>query len=193
MITSTPLLALIGPAASGKTTVARALAEQQLLTLLPVWTTRPARPGEDRDPGERRFISERTFDLLTDQAAFRLAGRYPGTPYRFGLFSPDEPCGIAIAVLRADEAGLLVSQTGGLRLVYQICAPIDDAADRLTRRGASQAERQRCLDTFHAERVAGTWLSSRTFVNRGPLSDLIAAVSQAMTADLERELLPAAG
>ncbi|HEU5270401.1 MAG TPA: hypothetical protein VFU36_10810 [Jatrophihabitans sp.] len=184
MINSIPLLALVGPTAGGKTTVARALAEQKLVTLIPVWTTRPARPGEGRDPGERRFVSEDAFRRLSGEGAFGLTGGYPGTPYRFGLSPLDEPRGIALAVLRVDEVSALAARAGGVRLVYQVCAPIDEVAERLRRRGVSEYERQRCLSTFHAERVAGTWVSDRTFVNRGPITHLVTAVSRALAADL---------
>src|SRR5436309_1716713 len=56
MPNSDALLVLIGPSACGKSTVARALAEQRLVTLLPTWTTRPRRRDEHGNTAEHRFV-----------------------------------------------------------------------------------------------------------------------------------------
>ncbi|MEO6503309.1 MAG: hypothetical protein ABIQ09_15545 [Jatrophihabitantaceae bacterium] len=181
----TPLLMLIGPSASGKSTLARALADQGSVTLAPTWTTRPARPDEDGDTAEHRFVSEEVFDQLSAQQAFLVEGSHPGLPYRYGLPRLDGVAGIAMVILRASHVALLASATRRSPVVYQVCAPARDVAARLAERRTRQAERRLRLEAYHAERVAGARISHRTFLNDGPVTHLVAAVSRALAADFE--------
>lgn len=183
---SNALLVLIGPSASGKSTVARALADQQLITLLPTWTTRPPRFDEHGDTAEHRFVTDEVFDRLSAQNAFLGEGSHRGLPYRYGLARPDARPGIPTVILRADHVAGLASATGCTPIVYQICAPISDVATRLAYRGTSLTEQELRLANFHAERVAGSWISHRTFLNNGSVSELVTKISRALVADFEQ-------
>lgn len=136
---NTSLLMLIGPSATGKSTVARALADR--VTVMPA-------------------------GLLTQYGLDRLSG-------------------IVLVIARADQVGMLRAATGLRPVVYQVCSPIQLVADRLTAAGLGPAERELRLAGFHAERVAGARISDRCFLNNGPITDLTAAVSQALTTDFE--------
>jgi guanylate kinase len=182
---SSLLLTLIGPSASGKSTLARALADQGLATLVPTWTTRPPRPDEEGDTAEHRFVSEEVFDQLSAQQAFLVEGSHPGLPYRYGLPQLEDVRGISMVILRASHVALLASATGQVPVAYQVCAPAHSVAARLAQRGTGEAERRLRLGAYHAERVAGTRISRRTFVNDGPMTTLVAAVSRALTIDFE--------
>src|SRR6059058_373133 len=103
MPNSDALLVLIGPSACGKSTVARALAEQRLVTLLPTWTTRPRRRDEHGNTAGHHFVDEDAFDRLSAQDAFLLEGSHRGLPYRYGLARPVAGQGIATVILRADH------------------------------------------------------------------------------------------
>src|SRR4051794_3210884 len=181
------LLALIGPSASGKSTLARPLAEQGLVTLLPTWTTRPPRRDEDGDTAEHRFVGEDVFDRLSAQRAFLLEGSHRGLPHRYGLSRLDAVHGIAMVILRADHVATLASATGLAPVVYQLCAPIQDVATRLTQRGTSRAEAELRFAHYHAERVAGARISHRAFPNAGPITQLVGRVSRALAVDFESD------
>jgi hypothetical protein len=98
---------------------------------------------------------------------------------QYGL---DGLTGIALVITRADQVATLAAATGLRPVVYQVCAPIHQAAARLAEHEADPAER---LAGFHAERVAGARISDRTFFNNGPITELVAAVSHALGADFE--------
>jgi guanylate kinase len=185
MPNSPSLLTLIGPSASGKSTLARALADLGLVTLVPTWTTRPPRPDEDGDAADHRFVSEEVFDQLSAEQAFLVEGSHPGLPYRYGLPQLDDVPGIPMVILRAGHVALLASAIRQVPVAYQVCAPAHHVAARLSARGTSEAERRLRLDSYHAECVAGTRISRRTFLNDGPMTNLVAAVSRALTTDFE--------
>jgi guanylate kinase len=179
------LLALIGPSASGKSTLAGALADQGLVTLLPTWTTRPPRPDEGGDTAEHRFVRDEDFDELSAQRAFLVQGSHPGLPYRYGLLQPEDVRGIAMVILRADHVAPLASAARQAPVVYQLCAPVHHVAARLSARGTGEAERSLRLESYHAERAAGARISHRTFFNDGPLTTLVPAVIRGLTTDFE--------
>ena len=111
--------------------------------------------------------------------------RLPGLPYRYGLPRLDG-ADRHRAGDRPGRAGRpLAAATGLVPVVYQVCAPIQQVAARLAERGTGPAERELRLAGFHAERVAGARISDRTFFNNGPITELVAAVSQALAADFE--------
>jgi guanylate kinase len=185
MPNSSALLLLIGPSASGKSTVARALADQRLVNLLPTWTTRPRRRDEQGGTAEHRFVDDDGFDRLSGQGAFLLEGSHRGLPYRYGLPRPAAGPGITMVILRADHVAALAATLGRTPVVYQICAPISDVASRLGQRGTSQPERELRLADYSAERLAGAHICSRTFVNDGSAFDLVSKVSNALAADFD--------
>jgi guanylate kinase len=185
MNTSPALLVLIGPSATGKSTLARALADRGLVTLVPTWTTRPRRSDEPGDTAEHRFVDTAGFNRLRAERALLAEARLPGLPYRYGLPRLDGLTGIALVIARAEQIDLLAAASGLVPVVYQVCAPIQQVAARLAERGTTPAEREFRLARFHAERVAGVQVSDRCFLNNGQITDLVSTVSQALVADFE--------
>ena len=95
---TTSLLVLIGPSATGKSTLARALADRGLVSLVPTWTTRPRRPDEPGDTAEHRFIDTAGFNRLRAERALLAESRLPDLPYRYGLPRLDGLTGIALVI-----------------------------------------------------------------------------------------------
>src|SRR5215210_1953237 len=70
MTSSLPLLVIIGPSGSGKSSATRLLVNRGLVRVHPTWTTRPRRSDEHFGSPEHRFVDDVTLF---------------GLPYRYGL------------------------------------------------------------------------------------------------------------
>src|SRR5690606_33736897 len=97
------LIALCGPSASGKSTLAEATGLPKLITC----TTRPPRKGEV-DGVHYRFLSERKFDALARQGAFAETAVYAGR--RYGALLADVG-----AVMRSGRPYVAVLERTGVR------------------------------------------------------------------------------
>jgi len=80
-----PILVVIGPSGSGKSSAVGTLAARGVLRLHPTWTTRPRRPDEQGDDGTHRFVDDAAFDQLSARGFFLDTVELFGLPYRYGL------------------------------------------------------------------------------------------------------------
>jgi guanylate kinase len=186
-----PVVVVIGPSGSGKSSVVRELERRDVLRVHPTWTTRPRRPDEADGSLEHRFVSEAEFDQLRVEGFFQDTGTLFGLPHRYGLpplrVSPTGP--FDAVMLRApfvERFSKLVPH----RLVYQIRDDIERARCRLVARGVGPRELAARLDDNRREIAAGRRVADRVFVNDRTLDALVDAVAVALTTDIQTGPLP---
>lgn len=127
---SRPVVVLIGPSGSGKSSVAKELCEVHGFHLVKTVTTRPQRDEHDTD---HLFINEETFEHMLDSEAFF------GTLYVFnhsyGLpkFNPSQP---TLLLLRAPAIQEFLTKFPDAYIV-QIEAPVRILEERLIGRGSA--------------------------------------------------------
>ena len=177
------LLVLVGPSATGKSTVARALADRGLVTVLPTWTTRPRRRDEPGDTLEHRFVDDARFDRLSARRAFLLEGGHPACPT-----GTDCPGRRRCAVSRPSSPGPTTCRRwprppGWPRWSTRSARRFRGGGPA-GRRGTDPAERELRLAGFHAERVAGA-RSATGVPQPRPDHRLVGAVGRALAADFE--------
>ncbi len=177
-----PAVVIIGPSASGKSSVVRRLHRQGLIRVQPMWTTRGRREDERFGSIEHRFVSEARFDELAADGFFLETASAFG-PHRYGLprFTgtdgrPD------VVMLRAAFVPRFAELVPG-HLVYQIEDSFDRRRSRLLRRGCSPAELIARLGDDPGEVDLGRRVANRVFVNDGPLDPLVEAVASALRTD----------
>src|SRR5205085_11400244 len=85
MSSTQPVVVVIGPSASGKSTLVRELHRLGLVDVRPTWTTRPIRPDEADGSLEHRFVTDAEFDRLKNAGFFLDTVEMFGLPYRYGL------------------------------------------------------------------------------------------------------------
>ncbi len=187
------VLVVIGPSASGKSTVVRELARRGRIAVTPSWTTRPRRADEHGDTLEHRFVSEEEFDRLERQRFFLDVVRMFGLPYRYGLPPVDAPreglrgpnavvARVPTVMVRAPLMDL-VDRHFPEHVVYQVEDGYDRVRARLQERGVGASELGDRLDGYHREVAAGRVVATRTFQNRGSILDLVDAVEAALAED----------
>jgi guanylate kinase len=179
------MLVIIGPSASGKSSVARELHRRRVLRVHPTWTTRPRRDEELAGCLEHRFVSDAAFDRLCGQGFFLETVAWVGGAHRYGLPPlPDPSDGLVDAViLRAPFVEAFARRHGG-QLVYQIEDTVERARHRLARRGCPAEELAARLADHQRERLAGRRVAQRVFVNDQSLAVLVEAVAAALRDDL---------
>jgi guanylate kinase len=181
-----PMLVIIGPSASGKSTVARELHRRRVLRVHPTWTTRPRRDEERVGCPEHRFVTDAAFDRLCAQGFFLETVAWVGGVHRYGLPPlPDPSDGpVDAVILRAPFVEAFARRHGGDQLVYQIEDTVERARHRLALRGCPAAELAARLANHQRERLAGRRVAQRVFVNDQSLAVLVEAVAAALRDDL---------
>jgi guanylate kinase len=183
------VLVVIGPSASGKSSVVRELHRRRVIRVLPTWTTRPRRADERGGSVEHRFVSDERFDDLCAQGFFLETGALPGSalPCRYGLprLPPELPPGgpVDAVIVRAGFVQRTARRFPG-QVVYQIEDTAERARLRLLFRGCPPAEQATRLDGHRGEIEAGRRVADRVIVNDRPLADLVDAVAVAIRDDL---------
>jgi len=182
---SRPVLVVIGPSASGKSTAVRELHRRGVVRVHPTWTTRPRRPDETDGTVEHRFVTDALFDELEAAGFFLGTVTLPGLPYRYALpkvtLRDDGPIDTVMA--RAPFIDHFARYFPD-RLVYEIEDTIERARARLVDRGSDEREIEARLAGHRSEVEAGRAIASRSFVNDGPLDVLVAAIAGALHADV---------
>ena len=183
--TGRPVLVFIGPSASGKSSVVRALHDAGLITVHPTWTTRPRRSDETEGSPEHRFVTPEEFDELCAQRFFLDTVALFGLPYRYGLPPVDvHDSGPIDAVMLRAPLVARFAHVVSHHLVYQIEDGADRTRSRLIARGCPPAELAARIDDNHKEIAAGRQLADRVFVNGGSISDLTDGIASALGADV---------
>ena len=179
------VLVVVGPSASGKSSVVRELHRRQLVRVHPTWTTRPRRDDERDGSFEHRFVSDAVFDELRARGFFLGTAALPGLSHRYGLASLLAASGgpVDAVILRAQFVER-VARAFPRQLVYQIEDTVERAEQRLLLRGCTAAEVAARLDEHHGEIAAGRRVAHRVIVNDRPVSALVDVVSAALRRDL---------
>ena len=184
------MLVIIGPSASGKSSVMRELHRRGVIRVHPTWTDRPRRNDEHNGSVEHRFVSGAAFDRLCAQGFFLQTAALSGLPCRYGL--PPLPSSVSGSIdgiiLRAPFVDGL-AQVLPDQLVYQIEDTAHRARARLLPRGcAAAAELSARLEEHHREIAAGRRVAHRAIVNDRPLAALVDAVASALRTDMTGEV-----
>jgi guanylate kinase len=179
-----PTLVVIGPSASGKSSVVRELARRDVLRVHPTWTTRPRRPDDHDGEIEHHFVTETEFDVRERDGFFLGTVTLPGLPYRYALprvsVADDGPVDTIMARAPFLEA---LRQYFPYQVVYQIEDTPERAKARLLERGCDPAELAARLGCYAEEARAGRVLAQRVFTNDASLDDLVDAVANKLQTD----------
>lgn len=179
------MLVIIGPSASGKSSVARELHRRRVLRVHPTWTTRPRRDEERAGCLEHRFVSDVAFDRLRARGFFVETAAWVGVAHRYGLPPLPAPSrGLVDAVILRAPFVQVFERRFGDQLVYQIEDTAARARRRLVLRGCPAAELAARLADHQGELLAGRRVADRVFVNGRSLTDLVEAVTAALREDL---------
>ena len=187
-----PVLVVIGPSASGKSTAVRELHRRGVLHVHPTWTTRARRTDEAEGALEHRFVTDEMFDELEATGFFLGTVQLPGLPARYAFPRPtltaDGPLDTIMARAPFVE---LFAEYFPHRLVYQIEDTAERARDRLVARGSDAYEIEARLAGHDAEVAHGRTIAQRVFTNDGDLDALVDAIAAALRTDLM--VLPSIG
>ena len=176
---SLPLLVIIGPSGSGKSSAARLLVNRGLLRVHPTWTTRPRRSDEHFGTPEHRFVDDATFDALVDADFFLDAVSLFGLPYRYGLppIRRSSDLRVDTVMLRAPLVEPFKRVVTDPLVVVQIEDDPLQISDRLHRRAGTALELRCRLDDNERETAAGRAVADRVLVNDGTLDELADALA----------------
>ena len=174
-----PMLVIIGPSGSGKSSAVRLLVERGLLRVHPTWTTRPRRPDEQRGSPEHLFVDEASFDTLTDAGFFLDTVSLFGLPYRYGLppVRRSDDGRVDTVMLRAPLVAPFMQVVTDPAVVVQIEDGRIEIGDRLLRRAGTALELRCRLADNERETAAGRAVADRVLVNDGGLDDLADALA----------------
>jgi guanylate kinase len=174
-----PVVVVIGPSASGKSTAVRELHRLGLVDVRPTWTTRPTRPDEDGGSLEHRFVTDAEFDALKAAGFFLDSVEMFGLPYRYGL-PHSASAKTEIVMLRSG----LVERFRAFEPRFVVFYIEDDSqsrmCDRLARRGASETELRARLADNEAEQSLGRAIADRVFVNDSTMDALVQRLADAI-------------
>lgn len=186
--TLTPILAFLGPSASGKSTVVRELARRGVVTVTPSWTTRPRRGDEDDETVEHRFVTDVEFDELEQGSYFLEVVTLFGLPFRYGLPAVAPPPGgpVPAIMVRAPLMGLVTRHFPN-HLAYQIESTPEKACRRLLAREVDAAAIEGRMRDFDQERLLGRNLAARVFANETSVDDLVTLVQHAIEHDFAND------
>jgi len=174
-----PLLVLIGPSGSGKSSAVRILAERGLLRVHPTWTTRPRRSDEREGSPEHRFVDDHEFDALAAAGAFLDTASLFGLPHRYGLppIRRSTDGRVDTVMLRAPLVERFRRAVEDPVVVVQIEGDRQRSADRLRRRAGSPQELRNRLHDNDLELAAGRLVADRVLVNDASLDELAAGLA----------------
>jgi guanylate kinase len=181
MHTPHPVVVVIGPSGSGKSSVVRELHRRGLVDVRPTWTTRPRRADETRDSLEHRFVSDANFDWLDRHGFFLDTVAMFGLPHRYGLPGP-----ATFGVDRAEVVMLRAPLVDRFRrfgvgfTVVQIEDSHDRTYRRLAARNVGDVELQARLADNEKELALGRAMADVVLVNDcsiGTLADRFTQVA----------------
>ncbi len=174
MTSPLPLLVIVGPSGSGKSSATRLLVSRGLVRVHPTWTTRPRRSDEHFGCPEHRFVDDATFDALVAAGFFLDAVSLFGLPYRYGLppIRRSDDHRVDVVMLRAPLVAPFKRVVTDPTVVVQVEDDPQQIADRLHRRAGTALELRCRLDDNDRETAAGRAVADRVLVNDGTLDEL---------------------
>lgn len=179
-----PLLVVIGPSGSGKSSAVQELSKRGAVEVTPSWTTRAPRKGETSSSIEHKFVSEEEFDKHENQDFFLEVVQLFNLSYRYGIPRLREPKSgrIPLIMLRANLLPLLPKHyTNGI--IYQIEDELSRVADRLWKRQAEGEQQGSRLENYNNEIWLGRQSANRVFTNDTNLELLADALETAIVED----------
>jgi guanylate kinase len=181
-----PILVIIGPSGSGKSSAIEALASHGIVEVTPSWTTRPPRDGETINSVEHRFVSETEFDEHKEQGFFLEVVQPFDLPFRYGLPALSKPADnrIPLIMLRANLLPLLTKHYSNFT-VYQVEDEFSRVKDRLLKRQAAGEPQGSRLKDYETEIKIGRQSAHRTFTNKSDIQSLVSQIEQAISEDFK--------
>lgn len=181
-----PILIVVGPSATGKTSAIEILHNKGIIEVTPTWTTRPRRSDEDKRTVEHRFVDNEKFDDLLEEGFFLETSTMFGLDYRYGLPKvaiPYEAHSVPTIMLRSsllDRAYVYFKNNK----VYHIEDSFDHVYERLQARKAEGEKLGTRLQDYQKEVKDGRRLADRVFINRG-IEDMVEEIEQAIKEDFD--------
>lgn len=179
-----PLLVIIGPSGSGKSSVIQELVSQGLIEVTPTWTTRPPRDGELASAIEHRFVSVDEFNRYEANDHFLETVELFGLPYRYGLprVKVPEHGRVPLIMLRVMLLASLPKHYSNYK-IYQI----EDNYERVKKRLLERAESEQSLGTrltdYEKEVEHGREAANRVFENTTTIEKLAQEIATAIKED----------
>lgn len=179
-----PLLVVIGPSGSGKSSAVQELSRRGVVEVTPSWTTRPPRKGETSSSIEHKFVSEEEFNKQESQGFFLEVVQLFNLPYRYGIPRLQQPKSdrVPLIMLRANLLPLLPKHyINGI--IYQIEDELSKVEDRLLKRQADGEQQGSRLQDYKKEIELGRQSARRVFTNDTDLGLLADALEAAIVED----------
>lgn len=179
-----PLIVVIGPSGSGKSSAVQELARRGVVEVTPSWTTRPPREGETSSSIEHKFVSEEEFNKQASQGLFLEVVQLFNLPYRYGIPRLQQPKSgrIPLIMLRANLLPLLPKHyINGT--IYQIEDELSKVQNRLRKRQADGEQQGSRLQDYKKEVGLGRQSARRVFTNDTDLGLLADAIEKAIDED----------
>lgn len=185
---SEPVLVIIGPSGTGKSSVLRTLRDQGLVEVTPTWTTRPRRSIEDDNSLDHIFITKEEFSRREQDGFFLGTATLFGLPYRYGVprLRKPEAGRVPVLMLRADAIGPLPELYPNHQ-IYQIEDDVARVEERLRKREQAGEDLGRRLDDYAKEVAKGARLAGRRFENRTTVEALAEEVAHTIRQDFPRD------
>ena len=183
-----PVLLIIGPSGTGKTSVVRQLLRRGLITVTPTYTTRPRRADERDGCDNHRFVTDEQFSWLEARGAFLGTATLFGLPHRYGLPALAEAPGRVPTIVARAAVTPAIVEHHPRHVIWQVEAPAERLLAAMVARRSPAPEIDARLRNLDAEVMAGRRLADAVFVNDGRLDVTV----DAMEARLRAQLLGAA-
>ena len=178
---SRPVLVVIGPSASGKSTAVRELHRRGVVRVHPTWTTRPRRPDESDGALEHRFVTDADVRRARRSGLLPRNGRVAGSAVSIRTAAvtlrDDGPIDASWPARRSSSCSRRTSPTGSCtRSTTRATARGSDSSSA----GATRTRSTRDSTATRPRSKPAAQIASRCFVNDGTLDDLVAAIATAL-------------
>jgi len=181
---NSPLLVVIGPSGSGKSSAVQELSKRKIVEVTPSWTTRPPRKGEIGSTIEHIFVSDDEFDTQEGQGLFLDVVQLFDLSYRYGIPRIRQPKSgrIPLIILRANLLLLLAKHYTDVT-IYQIEDEISKVEHRLLERQSDGEQQGSRLMDYDKEVELGRQAANRVFANDNDIELLADALESATAQD----------
>lgn len=179
-----PLLIIIGPSGSGKSSVVQNLAKRGVVEVTPSWTTRPPRKGEIQCSIEHKFVNDEMFNKRGAEEYFIEIVKLFGLNYRYGLprITKPENKSVPLIMLRATILTLVPKHYTNY-VVYQIEDRPTKVRERLLKRKAEGEQQGTRLRDYKKEIEGGRRVANRVFINKTSVELLADEIEKAIKKD----------